>query len=81
MIRKIALAAALAVVTSLPMASIADAGSHHKHKMCKATSLQGKPVTFKCKASQKCCYNKLLNQASCGSKKGPLGVGQNLLCL
>ncbi len=80
MIKKIALTAALAIATALPMATVADAGGHYKNKLCKATSLQGKPVTFTCKKSQKCCFNKLTNKGTCPSKKGLLG-GKNLLCL
>ena len=81
MIRTIFFAAALAFVAAGTFAPTAEAGHHHKNKLCKATTLDGKPVTFKCKASQKCCYNKLLNQKSCGSMKGPLGIGTNMLCL
>lgn len=81
MIRTIVFAAALAFVAGGALAPVAEAGSHYKHKLCKATTLDGKPVTFKCKADQKCCYNKLLNEKSCGSKKGPLGLGKNMLCL
>lgn len=81
MIRTILFAAALAFVATGTFAPVAEAGSHHKHKLCKATTLEGKPITFKCKANQKCCYNKLLNEKSCGSKDGILGLGVNMLCL
>ena len=76
MIRTIALAVAVAALSTS-----AFAGGHYKNKLCKAKSLDGKPVTFVCKASQKCCYNALLNEKKCASKKGPLGVGKNMLCL
>lgn len=76
MIRTIVLAVAVAALSTS-----AFAGGHYKHKLCKAKSLDGKQVTFTCKADQKCCYNALLNQKSCGSKKGPLGLGTNMLCL
>lgn len=81
MIRSILFTAAVALLAAGSFAPTADAGHHYKHKLCKATSLDGKPVTFKCKASQKCCYNKVLNIKSCGTAKGPLGLGNNMLCL
>lgn len=81
MIRTIALAAAFAFAAAAPFAPTAEAGGHYKHKLCKATSLEGKPVTFKCRIDQKCCYNKLLNEKNCGSAKGVLGLGTNMLCL
>jgi len=79
MIRTIVFAAALAFVAAGSFATTADAG--FKHKLCKASTLDGKPVTFTCKASEKCCYNKLLNEKKCGSKDGILGLGVNMLCL
>lgn len=81
MIRTIVFAAALAFVAAAPFAPTAEANHHFKSKMCKATTLDGKPVSFKCKADQRCCYNKLLNEKSCGSKDGVLGLGVNMLCL
>lgn len=69
MVRSIAFALALACA-SVSFTGAADAG--YKHKLCKATTLTGKKVTFKCKADQRCCYNKLLNKGTCGSKKLPL---------
>ncbi len=81
MIRTILFTAAVAFAAAGTIAPTAEAGSHHKSKVCKATSLDGKPITFKCKASQKCCYSKLLNIKSCGSKEGLLGLGTNMLCL
>ena len=67
MVRTFAFAVALACA-SLSFSGVADAG----HKLCKATTLEGKKVTFKCKADQRCCYNKLLNKGTCGSKKLPM---------
>ncbi|MEQ8823611.1 MAG: hypothetical protein RIC14_04470 [Filomicrobium sp.] len=70
MVRSIAFAVALAFA-SVSFTGVADAG-HHKHKLCKAKTLKGKKVTFKCKADQRCCYSKLLNKGTCGSKKLPM---------
>jgi hypothetical protein len=81
MIRTIALATALSLAAAAPFASTVEAGGHYKHKLCKATTLEGKSISFKCKIDEKCCYNKLLNEKNCGSKDGVLGLGTNMLCL
>jgi hypothetical protein len=34
-------------------------------KSCKATSLEGKKVSFKCKTSESCCYDGLMAKGNC----------------
>jgi hypothetical protein len=44
-----------------------DALAHKKpmNKLCKATKLDGKPMTFKCKASEKCCFSIIESKGTC----------------
>ncbi len=66
MIRAFTIAAALAFVVAAPLT--AEAGKKFTHNVCKATSLDGKPVTYKCKLDQKCCYGKLTGAKDCAPK-------------
>ncbi|MCH9807880.1 MAG: hypothetical protein K0U74_09120 [Alphaproteobacteria bacterium] len=79
MIRTTAIAAALAFVMSIPMGATAvDAGHHYTRKLCKASTLRGKPVTFICQIDQMCCYNKLTKKSSCPSNKNRWGKKRRL---
>jgi hypothetical protein len=35
------------------------------NKMCMATGLDGKAQSFKCSATEKCCFNYLANKGTC----------------
>ncbi|MFZ4807734.1 MAG: hypothetical protein ACOYLQ_10790 [Hyphomicrobiaceae bacterium] len=62
-------AAVLAV--SAPVGSDAFAkGKKAVSKSCKATGLDGKKVSFKCKSTQICCFDALTNKGSCVDKGG-----------
>lgn len=74
MIRTIALAAVIA-----SLSTSAFAGHHYSKKLCQATDLKGKSVTFVCKASEVCCYNKLIGKSSCG--KNALSLGSKKVCM
>ncbi|MDX2288644.1 MAG: hypothetical protein NW217_07465 [Hyphomicrobiaceae bacterium] len=67
MIRALSIAAALALCVAAPLT--AEAGSK-KYNACKATTIYGKPVTYKCKADEKCCFSKLTSMKSCVPKSG-----------
>lgn len=46
----------------------AQAGKRYTHNLCRAVTTQGQPVTFRCRLSQKCCFDQLTNQRYCVSK-------------
>ena len=39
-----------------------------KAKLCKATALDGKKVSFRCKADETCCYDGLMAKGNCAPK-------------
>lgn len=59
-----------AFAVAAPMGFQAEA---RKHKRCVAKTMEGKKVTWSCKAAQKCCLNWLENKGMC--------VGANDICL
>jgi len=62
----IALTFGAALAISAPIASDAFAkGKKPANKMCKATGWDGKVSKFKCKATEKCCFDYLINKGSC----------------
>lgn len=60
---RVALAIMFAIAAIAPMSTEADAKG--KNKLCQATSLDNKKVSFKCKAAEKCCYDALANKGTC----------------
>jgi hypothetical protein len=36
-----------------------------KNKLCTATTIDNKRVSFRCKASEKCCYDGLMAKGNC----------------
>lgn len=69
--RKI-LAIAFAVALGLSMSVVTDAEaakkSVPKSKSCSATTIEGKKVSFKCKASENCCFDGLMAKGNCVPK-------------
>lgn len=65
----IALALSLALGLSFMMATSGDAEAKKKRvpksKMCSAMSLENKKVSFKCKASERCCFDGLMAKGNC----------------
>lgn len=64
MIRYLALLGAFALALSVPAGFEAEAKGK-KNKLCMATALDGKKMSFKCKAAEKCCYDWLANKGNC----------------
>jgi hypothetical protein len=59
---------AAGLMFSVPLASDAAAQSKKaKAVQCKATGLDSKPVSWKCKKTEKCCFNPVLNLGTCSS--------------
>lgn len=54
---------ALGLVAGLPVGS-ADAKGK-KNKLCVATQIDGKKQTFKCKSTEKCCFDYVVNKGAC----------------
>lgn len=68
LIAAIALAAALGLAFAMPMGSEAEAAKKKatpKNKLCTATTIDNKKVSFKCKASEKCCFDGLMAKGNC----------------
>ena len=63
----IALSAALALSFAVSSGSDALAAkkSVPKSKLCTATTIDNKKVSFRCKASEKCCYDGLMAKGNC----------------
>lgn len=55
----------LALALAAPLGNEADARSHYRLKKCIAPAVYGTPVTWVCKASEICCYDRLLRRGSC----------------
>ena len=55
----------LGLALALPLGSAAEAAKKPKNKMCMAKALDGKAVSFKCAANEKCCFNYLTSQGTC----------------
>ena len=54
-------ACTLAFVLAAPVGEAAA----KKAKSCAATGMDGKKISWKCKASQKCCLNWMSNKGGC----------------
>jgi dolichol kinase len=66
MFRLLAFTAVLALAASASHSAMA--GKRYTHNLCKAKTIQGTTVTFRCKLSQKCCFNQMTGQKSCVPK-------------
>ncbi len=65
-----ALVCGLALAVAAPAGSDAYAAKKKAKvaaKICKVKGPTGKPISWKCAKSQKCCYNAFLAQGTCGS--------------
>lgn len=62
---RIAIAVMFGLAAIVPMSVPADAAKKGKNKLCMATSLDNKKVSFKCKAAEKCCYDSIMNKGTC----------------
>lgn len=61
---------AAAIALAAPAGFEAHAAKKAASKSCKATGLDGKKVSFKCAATETCCFNPVLNMGSCVAKPG-----------
>jgi hypothetical protein len=68
----IAFAAAVSFVVPASF-DTAVAKKHFKNKLCMGTNLAGAKVNFKCKISEKCCFDAVVGTGSC--------VGATGICL
>ena len=60
---RVAIAVMFAIAAIAPMSMSAQAAG--KNKLCMATSLDNKKVSFKCKAAEKCCFDAIANKGNC----------------
>lgn len=60
---RVAISVMFALAAIAPMSMQAEAKG--KNKLCQATSLDNKKVSFKCKAAEKCCYDAIANKGTC----------------
>ena len=68
---RVAFAIMFAIAAIAPMGMQAEAKA--KNKLCQATSLDNKKVSFKCKAAEKCCFDAVTAKGTC--------VAANAVCL
>ncbi len=66
MYRLLPVTIALVLAAASPHAAMA--GKRYTHNLCKAKTIQGATVTFRCKLNRKCCFNQLTGQRSCVPK-------------
>jgi hypothetical protein len=66
----IAIAFGAALAVSMPSMSVDAAGKKAKSKMCTGTDIVGKKVSFKCGATDKCCFDWLTGQGTCVPASG-----------
>lgn len=62
-----ACALALALAFAVPSSDQAAARGRGKNKQCIGTSMLGQKSTWRCKASERCCYNAVLNVGTCST--------------
>ena len=65
-----ALSAAMALAVTISVSGDAEAAKKAapKSKLCKATTIDNKKVSFRCKASESCCYDGLMAKGNCAPK-------------
>ncbi len=56
---------ALGLALVLPLGSAAEAAKKPMNKMCMAKALDGKSISFKCAATEKCCFSYLESKGTC----------------
>jgi hypothetical protein len=68
-ISALALAATMALAFTVSVSGDAEAAKKKpavsKSKLCKATTIDNKKVSFRCKASESCCYDGLMAKGNC----------------
>lgn len=68
-ISAIALSTALALAFTFTVSGEAEASKRKKAapkaKLCSGTTIDNKKVSFRCKASEKCCYDGLMAKGNC----------------
>ena len=47
-----------------------EAAAAKRGKACAMTAMDGKKSTWRCKASEKCCFNWFTNKGTCGPASG-----------
>ena len=71
-ISAVALSAALALAFTISAGSDAEASKRKKaapkSKVCSATTIDNKKVSFRCKATESCCYDGLMAKGNCVPK-------------
>ena len=63
-----AMSATLALAFTLTVSGEAEASKKKaapKAKLCSATTIDNKKVSFRCKANEKCCYDGLMAKGNC----------------
>ena len=67
-ISAVAMTVALALALSFSVSTEAEAKKKSKApkaKLCQATSIDKKKVSFRCKANESCCYDGLMAKGNC----------------
>jgi hypothetical protein len=54
-----------ALMTALPMVAMNADAAKEKSKACTASGLDSKKVSWKCKASEKCCFDWVTSKGTC----------------
>ena len=62
---RVILAVMLAIIAIVPISGSANAAHKGKMQLWKGTSLTGAKVSFKCKATEKCCFNAVEGKGNC----------------
>ena len=70
---RLILAVMFGLAAVMPMSIDANAAGKPKNKLCTGMALDNKKVSFKCKASEKCCFDALAKKGTC--------VAANAVCL
>ena len=58
-------AMALAFALAVPGSDTVEAKARGKNKQCMGTSVLGQKSNWRCKGSERCCYNPVLNAGTC----------------
>lgn len=61
----LSLAAAAALGLTIGVSAPVEAAKKPMNKQCMATDLAGKKQTFKCSATEKCCWDAVLQKGNC----------------
>jgi len=63
----IAMLLGAALVTVLPIGAMDADAAKEKSKACTAAGMDSKKVSWKCKASEKCCFDWLTSKGTCAA--------------